>query len=324
MSPPTTVFSRRQSRPAAVHMSGCTSTYNEDTRECTLLVRSHEPIDKCKTILLDMTEPQPGEECCIVMEPIAEYAIDGMQPLQGLQGVIKDHPLLTKATMPCGHGFSAVALLYHFARNEMTCPCCRGGHSKVRMSRLSIPLHIRPAMVAQLKRSLDEERAEQIESDAAVVTGILEREVTNPAPFSRAGRRMLILHAFASADSSRPIMVQEIPLMSSRTSTGRLQLSSSGAEMREVNRNLRLLPVRVQGYELMVVCMSGSIRSVRFALSQDSSRVACVAGGDEVMISVHPNLRDGSLELERVVLTMPSNNTVSTVLANALALWRDQ
>ena len=316
-------------------MSGCTSTYNEDTRECTLLVRSHDPIDKCKTILLDMTEPQPGEECCIVMEPIADYIIDGMQ---ALQGVIKEHPLLSKATMPCGHWFSAVALMYHFARNEMTCPCCRGGHSRVRMSRLLIPLHIRHAMVAQLKRSQDEERAEQIESDAAVVASILEREVASITLFSRAGgQRMLILHAFASVDSSRPILVQEIPLESSRTLGGRLQLSSYGAEMRAVNRNLRLLPVRVQCYELMVGTRNSYdsasfvIRSRRFELGQGTRWITCVTGGagntealDEVTMAVHPSLRDGVLEFDQVVLTMPTNMLASIVLSNAMARWREQ
>lgn len=336
MSPPTTVFSRRAVRQErAVCMSGCTTVFKPDTGECTLLVRSHESLDKCKTMLLDMTEPQPEEECCIVMEPMAEFTM-------GMGSVIKERPLLTKATMPCGHGFSAVALLYHFARNEMTCPCCRGGHSKVRMSRLSIPLHIRAGMVAQMKRSLEEEREEQISSDAAAVVSLLEREVNdnterNSSVFSHLTRRVLILRVYASMDSSRPVMVQEIPFMSSRTSGGLLQLSSSGHDMREVNRNLRLLSIAVQGYELVVGTwsthdgLSCVIRSLRFELCTGGTVIACVGGEGgstqalhEVSTTAHTVVRDGVLEFEHFVLTMPTHMLASLVLANAMSRWREE
>ena len=69
-------------------------------------------------------------------------------------------PDLRKMTLPCGHSFGAMTLLYHFACNHMRCPMCRHGTDN-RLLVASIPTHCRRIFSARIKAVDREARAQQ-------------------------------------------------------------------------------------------------------------------------------------------------------------------
>ena len=215
-----------------------------------LTVRSW-PLGLC--LMLDLSEPAPDEECNITLERIAEYRL-AFVPNGAC--VVKDKPQLTKASLQCGHGFSAMALLYHFAQNSMTCPCCRAGHAGAKMSEPSIPVHVRRHFLRQLDRMRQEERREQVEADSIAAAAMLESEVNQGQGFElflRVNRVVLILYAYESVDSLAPISVQELPLSSSPTTQeGQLVFASSGFYLRQLAVNLQFLPLRATTFEVVV------------------------------------------------------------------------
>ena len=324
MSPPDARRPRSAPHSAAV--------YDPTTHEYTLTVRSEGTIDRRKTTRLVMSAPQPEEECCISMEPIAEYTMGLEQRANEtpVQSMVPQAPLLTKATLPCGHGFSALALLYHFTKNDMTCPCCRSGHAKMQMARQSIPQHMRPALERRMAASREEERMEQIASDTLTVAAMLELEVNSAAPppagpadpFMRVTRRVLILYAYEAMDSLAPSMAQEIPLVTHHRPGTRLELCSSGFSMRELNRNLRNLPVHVRAYELVVASrsmyygVSTLIRSHRFEIGPASPAVVpCLGGFPDAVLEV--SMTPDTMGFGSVSLSMPTPLLTILMLANA-------
>jgi hypothetical protein len=271
---------------------------------------------------LALSEPQPEEECCIAMEPILEHRVEWM-PLEGVEpqpGPLLSQPSLRKATLPCGHGFHALALLYHFAKNEMVCPCCRQGMPGKQVAPRSLPPHLRAPIECRLETVLRSERAEQVESDAEAVARLLEQEVPdyplvdhddsveNGHPLLALNRQVLILFAYPGMNSLVPPLVQEIPLSSSH-SRGTLVFSSSGSSVRDLNRNLRLMPVSVRAFELVVATRTryhgvlSIARSQRFEHGQ--GYVPCVEGVEGV--ELHPQTEDMGTHIEffRVSLRMP-------------------
>jgi hypothetical protein len=198
----------------------------------------------CLSLIL--TEPAVDEECSITLERMAEYRLEFVP--EGVP-VVKDRPLLTKATLECGHCFSAMALLYHLAQNSMTCPCCRAGHAGVKVAEPSLPVHVRRYFLRQLDRMRLEERQEQIEADSMTAAHMLESEVTQGVDgrgfelFLRVNRVVLILYAYENADSLAPLSVQELPLSSSPTQETQLLFTSCGFYQRQMAANLRNLPV---------------------------------------------------------------------------------
>jgi hypothetical protein len=66
-----------------------------------------------------------GEECPISLEPIA----DARLPFSDKIRVDALNPELTGVELLCGHRFSSVYLLWHWARSPMLCPMCRASYS---------------------------------------------------------------------------------------------------------------------------------------------------------------------------------------------------
>ena len=66
-----------------------------------------------------------GEECPISLEPIA----DARLPFSTNICVDSSNPQLTGVELLCSHRFSAVFLLWHWARAPMVCPICRAHFS---------------------------------------------------------------------------------------------------------------------------------------------------------------------------------------------------
>lgn len=247
--------------------------------------------DQSKRVSLELSVPGEDDECGIGMEPIGEYRLEWLPPTIP-HCVLEDAPSLTKATITeCGHGFNALALLYHFLKNEMTCPFCRRGHARARMSWESLPPHLRLAMRERLEKTRWEERREQTDADAADVQMLVVLDLSNPmgltgevnpaaTAFAHLNRQSLILYAYTGEDSAAPLMVQEIALDTSISSDGTLRLSSYLHSMRELTRNLRLLPVRTSRFELVVASRrrGGGVlvlyRSRRFASGVSEVEVA--------------------------------------------------
>ena len=280
----------------------------------TLLVRG----DKTDSmpLPLELSEPQPGEECCIAMEAIDTHRVDWLG--EGEQAVVAGQPHLTKATLPCGHGFHALTLLYHFAKNEMTCPCCRQGQARQQMAWASIPAHLRGAMEARLERVLLEEREAQVASDTLVVSRMLENElqINLGGVMIQGNRQALVLFAYPEMNSLIPPLVQELPLTMAQTPSGMLEFSTLGSSVRELNRNLRMLPVSLRAFEVVAVTRSQGVmllaRSERF---ERGGVVPCVGGRVGMAIQV----RMGADGFEHFSVGMPREALLELMLENMMA-----
>ena len=273
----TTHQRKRQRKPVAVPAP--------DPEPSRLIVRSMGPVLECKSLCLTLTEPEINEECAITMDPIVENRLPFHLPEPCV--LLLSRPKLTKATLPCGHGFNALAVLYHFAKNSMTCPCCRAGHDKVQMGEPSIPPHLRRVFSQHLERVRAEETREQIASDAISATRALEQEVRSLGMMGGSlpvTRVMLTLHAYPSLDDGSSVSwAQELPLTSSLI-LGGLAFVSYGYFLRQVNLNLRLLPFRPVAFEIEVGLqnmMHGHwplFRTARFLAEGPGRRVVFASG----------------------------------------------
>lgn len=277
---------RTRNPPAATIYDTARGTYS-------LLARSCGPVDRCSSIALSLTAPEPDEECSIAMELMAVYRLPFVPATFAKAHVVKNQPLLTKATLPCGHSFSALAIIYHFAKNSMTCPCCRAGHVGERMGEQSVPAHMRRFFVRHLAQDRNQEVREQITNDAMVAARMLHHEVSYEILSLPVTRMVLSLSAYSSMDRStspEPMLVLESPLTSS-LATGLVESVSSGYSLHQLNLNLRLLPVRCAAFELSVGVRSlhhhdwnsvGLFKTIRFdaAPVREGVRVVPGSGGD--------------------------------------------
>ena len=308
---------RKRQRSKAFKDAGATWSFDAERQQHTLLVRSVGPIDKCLSITLALTEPAEGEECTVAMEPIAEYRLPFMEAATWIH---KDNPSLTKATLPCGHGFSALALLYHFVKNSMTCPCCRAGHDKTSMGLQSVPVHLRKEFAKHLESIRADETREQIASDAIAATRAMESEVRLGVSLPMT-RVVLSLHAFESMDSSEPRLVLEIPLTSS-LALGNLAFASYGYYLHQLNLNLRLLPTRPLAFELAVGMQNifhGSMplfKTLRFPAEGAGRRVVFATGNDAMAVEVDTALGSDNYQVfTRLCWGVPVS-TFSNILLN--------
>jgi hypothetical protein len=293
-----------------------------------LVVRSIGPINKAKSLTLTLSEPTENEECSIGMEPIAAYRLPFIQFDAAPR---EDMPTLTKASLPCGHAFNALALLYHFAKNSMTCPCCRSGHDKVQMGESSIPKHVRKAFSQHLETVRAEETREQIASDAIAATRTLEQEVSmgTPLPMTRV---VLLLYAYESLDSSLERLVLELPLTSS-LSQGDLAFASYGYFLHQLNLNLRLLTIRPRAFELSVGLASflhGPLplfRTVRFPAEGAGRRVVFASGqgsvAESMAIEVETSLGQDNYQVFTLLRWTVSTAIFTGLLLSATQVARD-
>ena len=97
-------------------------------------------------LALVLSAPGKDEECPLSLDLISN---DSLEFLPSRSSYLKDHPTYRKATLPCGHSFGALNLLYHQAKSNMMCPCCRAG-PKGRLSPSSIPSHLKSTLTRHL------------------------------------------------------------------------------------------------------------------------------------------------------------------------------
>lgn len=119
---------------------------------------------------LDVTleAPAEGEECPLTLAPIADDTLEFLQPTTTW---FVSFPDVKKAVLPCGHSFGALNILYHFARRNMLCPCCRAGHD-TRLAFRCIPPLFRNLMEARILRELRTDTDELVESDRRAASGL--------------------------------------------------------------------------------------------------------------------------------------------------------
>ncbi len=127
-----------------------------------------------RKIRVRLEVPKQDEECPLTLSPIAEDALDFLS--EGARWY-PAFPDVKKLQLPCGHSFGALNILYHFARRNMLCPCCRAGVSS-RLTLPCIPLNLRQTLSARVKAEVDRDEEEQIAADAAVAAAALNNAFT--------------------------------------------------------------------------------------------------------------------------------------------------
>ena len=121
--------------------------------------------DDIKTILVTLSKPSPEDECPIALEAISTAELSFLPGCSFL----KDKPDYTKLTLPCGHSFSAMILIYNWCKSNMLCPCCRQGLDR-RANANYLPTHFREQIKTHLRTTLSAERDEdELDSIQAIL-----------------------------------------------------------------------------------------------------------------------------------------------------------
>ena len=113
-----------------------------------------------KSMRIGIDVPGPDEQCPLTMSAISEDCLDFLPG----ETYIASMPEAKKITLPCGHGFGAMSITYHFARRDMRCPCCRAGH-KQKMSAESVPFHFRAKLILHVEEAEQDDVDEQARED---------------------------------------------------------------------------------------------------------------------------------------------------------------
>jgi hypothetical protein len=198
---------------------------------------------------INVSIPTPLEECPITMEKISEYKLDFLDESQTL---FKGRVKYTKATLECGHSFNALAVLYHFVRSGMKCPCCREGHAD-KLSDTSIPEHIRKPMLDHYRHEMrSDEREADLESARAIVD-LLQSEVGagNVHTFLEMHTVELFIYSYESMDSLMPIDIKQMTMRVAEEGQD-ISCSTFGYDMRTCAINRRLMPIEANVFELVV------------------------------------------------------------------------
>ena len=107
-------------------------------------------------VLAQLKVPATAAECPIALEAIQDAEVDG------LQGFLFNaaQPLHRELLLPCGHSFSASALIAHWLCHDMICPLCRAGcASPLRVQSLPVAWRERATayVSARTRRSMVED-----------------------------------------------------------------------------------------------------------------------------------------------------------------------
>ena len=121
--------------------------------------------------------PAADEECPVTLDLISESKLSFMPDVPFLL----DRPEHSKLTLPCGHVFSAMTLIYNFCKNSMVCPCCRAG-SEVRANISCLPRHLRAEFKAHIQRIGWQE--ERDDDDAIIRDLIMAAGFVSVIPYS--------------------------------------------------------------------------------------------------------------------------------------------
>jgi hypothetical protein len=113
--------------------------------------------------------PAEDEECPLTLDLISDSTLPFLPEKTPF---LLDRPMHSKLTLPCGHAFSAMTLLYSFCKNNMTCPCCRSGSGE-KMDIHCLPKHLRTVFQTQLQETLDREAREDQQDNLLAIAGFV-------------------------------------------------------------------------------------------------------------------------------------------------------
>jgi len=232
-------------------ISGC-KRLREDIQIHEYIVRTEGPIATSDAMIIKLTIPEEDEECVITMEKISSYKLEF---LDSDLTFFEEYPDVRKAQLPCGHSFHALALLYHFSRNGMSCPCCREGSTDV-MDLVYVPEHIRKQFATQLEKQKKTEAQESLADNMVTIANILEQEVNvNLGDFFIHHRIFVTMYFYENMDSIRPFMVSELPLYCIGNQE-LLRFESLGSSIRHIHANLRMVGIDSKAVEIVVATRS--------------------------------------------------------------------
>ena len=123
--------------------------------------------------------PDPGEECALTLSPMAEDSLEFLQPTTTY---FTSFPQAKKMVLPCGHAFGVLNILYHFARRNMLCPCCRAGLD-ARLSSHCVPGSFRKTFLSKIQQEIQQDSQELDESDRRAAATIALAEADYPVVF---------------------------------------------------------------------------------------------------------------------------------------------
>ena len=115
-------------------------------------------------VRLGLSVPEQGEECPLSMCPMDQDHITFQKDSHRVNSFYQCMPKFKKITMPCGHSFGALSLVYHLARNDMRCPCCRNGPLG-RLKTSSLPVHLSTQLARRIREEDKKDREEQYAED---------------------------------------------------------------------------------------------------------------------------------------------------------------
>jgi hypothetical protein len=111
-----------------------------------------------KAVIFKTFEPTPDVMCPITQEPIATSQLEFLED----RVMSQDKPNHTGTRLACNHEFTAMCLLYHWARNgNVLCPVCRSGPKGARLNLRGIPEHFTADMMRRIKNERENDREER-------------------------------------------------------------------------------------------------------------------------------------------------------------------
>ena len=122
--------------------------------------RNKRKVETRPSTTITLSIPTQDEECPLTLDKISQSKLEFLPDVT----FCKDKPHHTKLTLPCGHSFSAMVLIYNWCKNNMTCPYCRSGHTH-RADTNFLPHHFSSQMASHIQTTLqsERERDEQLE-----------------------------------------------------------------------------------------------------------------------------------------------------------------
>lgn len=129
------------------------------------LIHSRPRKNKPRAIEFELCVAPPDSICPITQDAIAESALEFLRDAT----FVSDKPELRCMKLQCGHEFSAMNLIYHWARSRsVKCPVCRGGPDHAHLDLKSLPEHFRGTIVhraqSERRRDANERRRENMEA----------------------------------------------------------------------------------------------------------------------------------------------------------------
>ena len=207
------------------------------------------------SIDVKLSIPAPEDECPLTLDSISESRLQCLPDTPFLL----DRPLHSKLTLPCGHSFSAMTLIYSFCKNSMTCPCCRAGKD-VRVDTQCLPTHFRAQIKSHIQQTLEtEHRQDESREFLDAVESFSMFGVSIPYEvLSRNGNLTLVANfydmpATRITETARPIFAFTTEVRAT-TDNGRMTLAPVGT-LRSLNN---IMSVGVNAIQMsMQLAMQG-------------------------------------------------------------------